>query len=509
LCAFGVGVQLVGVLLAASAGAQSTAGTSADDTAAEHFERGVSLFDGGNYPMALAEFLASFDAAPTAVALWNVAMTYKMLFRYDESIAAFQRWMALRGEGITQDEEAEVGRLVAEMEANVAVVTIETDAAGAALFVDGREVGSAPLPAAVRLVAGRHVVSARPPGGPPVEQTLTVAPGQPFRVFLATRPPGRVVVSCAAGQATLLVDGARVTAAFPYAAELPAGSHVIRVEAPGFWPYERAIDVLSGSEQAFDITLERRPPEEPQPATGRDGHVVGAVGRAGSGPATAGAGGAGQRTEAAVPADDRDAGLAAPHGGVAGRLLVGMGGAAGMDHERAGPAMLVGGSVGWRQFPNLVAEFDLRLLRHSYEPRLIPFHYLSEGEASTTLLEGLVGMSWHVLAGGRWDPWIGGAAGYAVWFGPLESSESAPGMSTILHAPVVRVHLGCDAFATRHLAFGFGVGVDVPFWVGGCDAAGDCGSLSDVQASSDRLPSVYWWFAFGISVYFDDGAGEP
>ncbi|WP_426750278.1 protein kinase domain-containing protein [Myxococcus sp. Y35] len=60
--------------------------------------------------------------------------------------------------------------------------------AGARLFVDGREVGVAPLPGPVAVEHGRHTVTARRAGAPPVQREVDVVAGRRLDVALDVTP---------------------------------------------------------------------------------------------------------------------------------------------------------------------------------------------------------------------------------------------------------------------------------------------------------------------------------
>ncbi|NBD11693.1 protein kinase [Corallococcus sp. c25j21] len=60
--------------------------------------------------------------------------------------------------------------------------------AGARLFVDGREVGIAPLAAPVRVEHGRHTVTARRAGAPPLQREVDVVAGRRLEVALEVTP---------------------------------------------------------------------------------------------------------------------------------------------------------------------------------------------------------------------------------------------------------------------------------------------------------------------------------
>jgi hypothetical protein len=65
----------------------------AADDAKRHFTNGVHLFEDRNFAGALVEFEASYQKNPTAVALQNIAVCQKGLFRYADAISTLERML--------------------------------------------------------------------------------------------------------------------------------------------------------------------------------------------------------------------------------------------------------------------------------------------------------------------------------------------------------------------------------------------------------------------------------
>jgi hypothetical protein len=164
--------------------------------ARQRFETGVALFAASNYPGALVEFEESYRLRPVPVVLFNIAQTLKLLYRYADAIAAYERY--LEGEP-TLDEERRtaIQETVADLRRAIAPITIRVDEAGAELRVDGTAVGTSPLLAPVDLAAGRRLIEARREGRSVTEE-LDVVGGRAATVTLVipdpvTREPRREV----------------------------------------------------------------------------------------------------------------------------------------------------------------------------------------------------------------------------------------------------------------------------------------------------------------------------
>jgi len=82
------------------------------------------------------------------------------------------------GETLTREVTLQVRK------ADVAI----TAPAGARVFIDGVEVGIAPLSKPVNVEHGRHVISARVPGGAPLQREVDVVAGKRTEVVLEVGP---------------------------------------------------------------------------------------------------------------------------------------------------------------------------------------------------------------------------------------------------------------------------------------------------------------------------------
>src|SRR5437667_5120034 len=111
--------------------------------AKRHFDQGVALFNDGDFGGALAEFEASYQIRPSAGVLYNVGLTQKALYRYDEALASLRKFL-VDAQKIPKDRRAEVTQLITEIQALLATVTFEVTPKGTTVALDGRQLGQAP-----------------------------------------------------------------------------------------------------------------------------------------------------------------------------------------------------------------------------------------------------------------------------------------------------------------------------------------------------------------------------
>lgn len=173
-------------LTSVTAGAQRRQEPETEEARA-HFETGAALFNAHNYDGALVEFQESYRLRPVPVVLFNIAQTLKLLYRYEEAIAAYEQYLA-EERGIDAARRRAVQQTIEELRAATAPITIATDLPGAEIRVDGRLVGTTPLPGPLVLAAGSRRIEATLDGRE-TSQEIDVVGGRAAELTLAIPPP--------------------------------------------------------------------------------------------------------------------------------------------------------------------------------------------------------------------------------------------------------------------------------------------------------------------------------
>lgn len=236
--------------------------------ASTRFGRGVQLFEAQDYAAALAEFEAAHRLVPRFAVLFNVGVTQKRLFRYDEAIRTLQRYLAEGGDKVAPDRRQEVERELGEMRALVAEVAVRVDGLPARLEVDGRFVAETPLGRPLLLAPGRHVLRALREDCDPAERAIELVSSQRVEVRRDPQPrqvaPTRGVLklSTVPTGATLLLDGKSLGLA-PWTGSVQPGGHELRVEQAGHVAARREVVITAGQERSLVIELQRVPPPKP------------------------------------------------------------------------------------------------------------------------------------------------------------------------------------------------------------------------------------------------------
>lgn len=223
-----------------------------------HFAQGVALYNDGNFNAALAEFEQAYKLKKTAGVLYNIGLTQKALFRYSEAVDSLEHYLA-EAANLAPERKTEVRQLITEMKALLADITLQIEPAGAAISVDGRSVGTAPLAKPLGLAPGNHVIESSLDGYRPARKELLVTAGVPITVKLkldAVPKSGRVRITASQPKATISIDGAAKGAA-PLELELPQGGHTVEVAASGYATNRREVMVAAGQFRTVEVNLEK------------------------------------------------------------------------------------------------------------------------------------------------------------------------------------------------------------------------------------------------------------
>ena len=230
-------VVVLGLLLVARSASAQT-GTETDDQkkvqARAFFESGLGHFDKGEMSAALADFLRSRELFPTRTATINAAICLRKEGRAEQALEldedVLRTYPDLEGK-----DRAFVENEIAQLRPVVGSIDFVAGEPGAAIVIDGRERGTFPPPAPIRVASGVHVVRVYKAGFVQLERRIEIA-GRQLLQFDAKLSPllasGRLVVTEASAKVlTVVVDNVEVGKT-PYEGTLPVGRHVVALRGP-------------------------------------------------------------------------------------------------------------------------------------------------------------------------------------------------------------------------------------------------------------------------------------
>lgn len=162
--------------------------TAAQDTAADHFERGLELYQEGSLDAALVEFERAYESIPDYRVLYNLAQVQTQRGEYVEAIGLFEKYLSEGGAEIAAERKAEVERDLGKLNGRVARLWVESNADGAELFINGKAAGLLPLSQPVLINSGVCDIRITKVGFEPRMHQVKVAGGEKPRVSLPLTP---------------------------------------------------------------------------------------------------------------------------------------------------------------------------------------------------------------------------------------------------------------------------------------------------------------------------------
>jgi tetratricopeptide (TPR) repeat protein len=139
-------------------------------------EAGVQLRREGKDLEALDEFQRANALAPRPRILAQIALAEQALGRWVAAENHLQAALASQEDAWIRDHRAELEQALATIARHLGLLTVETNATDAELWIDGTRRGPLPL-SAQRVASGSVRIEVRRPGGDPVERTVDVAAG--------------------------------------------------------------------------------------------------------------------------------------------------------------------------------------------------------------------------------------------------------------------------------------------------------------------------------------------
>lgn len=161
------------------------------DAAAEaraHFEAARAAYRQADYTTAITEFEAAYAAKPSGVIRYNIAQCFEKLGDIPGALLNYQRYLR---ETPHAEDRAVVEKAIANLERRlqargVQQLTVFTRPTGAAVTVDGKAHGQAPV--SVELSPGAHQVDLVLPGYETTRREVTVAADKSLELDVALSP---------------------------------------------------------------------------------------------------------------------------------------------------------------------------------------------------------------------------------------------------------------------------------------------------------------------------------
>jgi hypothetical protein len=180
-------LALAGIARADASGSSGNPNATFDDVATshEHFNRGVDYVHDGDLRGALIEFKRAYAVSPNYRVLFNLGQVANALGRYTEAQEYFQHYLNEGQEEVSADRRRDVETQLGKLAGRIATLVLNSNVAGAEIFVDEQLVGTSPLQGPVKVSSGTRTIAAISSGRPRVSQVIDVAGGDTVAVTLS------------------------------------------------------------------------------------------------------------------------------------------------------------------------------------------------------------------------------------------------------------------------------------------------------------------------------------
>jgi tetratricopeptide (TPR) repeat protein len=225
------------------------------ERAADHYDRGVVLYEQGDYQAAVREFVVAYCDKPHPSMFYNIGQAYERMLDFERAVAYFERF-------ILDSDEREPNRKRAAIRVDVlrglpARILVATVPPGGEVTLSGetgvtaraRANGSDPI----EVRKGVYTMRVELAGHEPVVQRVVAEIGQPYSYYFRLEPKKGVVRVAATPPDARIFLNNRLVGIGSYLETVPIGRYRLLVEAEGRPPRREALEVSAG--RTTDVTV--------------------------------------------------------------------------------------------------------------------------------------------------------------------------------------------------------------------------------------------------------------
>jgi len=235
--------------------------------AREHFQDGMGHFEERRFRQAIREFELAGQLVPSADLWFNIARAHEELSEYERAVEYYRRYLRDRVDPPDRERieahienlerRAEEQRLARRERPTTGTLRISTTVEGADVVVDGRPIGTAPVPAPLSLEPGRHRLTVTRDGYIPFQSEVRIAAGVTTAAHADLEPATEYRSVHGSRLFTWIVGGLAVAAA---GTSIYFGARAASVQgdagdAPTMAEQQRLLDDASGWATRSDVAL--------------------------------------------------------------------------------------------------------------------------------------------------------------------------------------------------------------------------------------------------------------
>lgn len=264
--------------------------------ARQAFDEAQTFYSQGKYAEAAEKFLAAYEARPFAQFLFNAGAAYEKMREYAKAVDHYRRYLEAEPRA---EDRAEVEKRIAVLEKEAerraaqpppdqtdpdapppdqpsaevealgdvtirGLVVIESDPAGADIYVDDKKKGVVAKTPWSTSLEGEHTIFIEKPGYKPYEKRIAPSPEKLLILSAALSEEdylGWIEIKSNIPGADIYIDdkAVGVKGKTPYSGNLPPGKHKIWVTTPGYDEIMKEVDIVAGETHELDFQLEGTP----------------------------------------------------------------------------------------------------------------------------------------------------------------------------------------------------------------------------------------------------------
>lgn len=229
---------------------------------ADHYDRGVVLYEQGDYQGAIREFVTAYCDSPESSMFYNIGQAYERMLDYEKAVAYLERFILESPPEAPNRKRAEIrvdvlrrtaARILVASSPKGAEVTLSSETG-----VSARGRANSNVPIEVR--KGTYTIRLEAPGFEPIEQKIVAEIGRPYSYYFQLEPKKGLLRVVASPSDARIFLGDRLVGIGSYSERVPVGSYKVAVEAEDRPTERRAVEVNAGRTSDLTVSL-RQPPK--------------------------------------------------------------------------------------------------------------------------------------------------------------------------------------------------------------------------------------------------------
>jgi hypothetical protein len=231
------------------------------ELARQRFDRGLSLYDAGDFEGALREFQSALELVRHPVVLYNVVLVHAKL---NQPVACVKAVEELQRDGLQELDAERRERLMdvySDQVSRIGRVRVVSNVPNAIVQVDGVDVAADASTGGLQLPAGEHVISTLASGYIPRRMRVSVPPRGEQEVVFTLQPLestlAHLSVTTDVPDVEVFVDGEFVgRTPFPASLAFSPGTHQVALRRAGYVERTQSVALDPGGEGRLDFTMQ-------------------------------------------------------------------------------------------------------------------------------------------------------------------------------------------------------------------------------------------------------------